>query len=208
MKSNKKLLLSVLVIAVTALVAGAATFAFFSARRTASTNKFAVGTLDLNVNSGGTDNEPFVLENLGENGNLSGSKSWTVKNTGTLPGRLLFRIQNLTNDENGCNDPETEAEPNCANDNLGELGALVTLNVSLDGTKEVSSTLATDQEKKIGQDWNALTPIILQPGEEKTLTLDWALDENAYGNEIQSDSVSFDANFRLIQQIAGPSPTN
>lgn len=208
MKSNKKLLISVLVIAVTTLVAGAATFAFFSARRTASTNKFAVGTLDLNVNSGGTDNEPFVIENMGENGNLSGSKSWTVKNTGTLPGRLLFRIQNLTNDENGCNDPEIEAEPNCANDNLGELGALITLHVSLDGTEQVSSTLATDQEAKIGQDWNALTPIILQPGEERTLTLNWALDENAYGNEIQSDSVSFDANFRLIQQIAGPSPTN
>ncbi len=208
MSAKKRILLSIAAIAITAGLVGAGTYAFFFARRIASTNKFAAGTLDLNVSSNGQTNEPFVLENMGEQGNLSGSKTWTIKNTGTLPGRLLFRIQNLHNYENGCNDPEKEAEPNCENDNEGELGPLITLHVKLDDNEVASSTLADDQVDQIGTQWNALDPIILQPGEERTITVNWALDENAYGNEVQSDSVTFDANFRLIQLIAGPTPTN
>ena len=208
MKNQRQMLVSVLIIGITAVIAVAATAAFFTARRTASQNRFETGTLDLNVQSNGQVNEPFVLENMGENGNLSGTKTWTVRNTGTLPGRLLFRIQGLENSENGCNDPETEAEPGCANDALGELGGLITLNVKLDGVTKVTSTLATNQVAKIGNDWNALPGIVIPASGEHTLTLDWSLDEDAYGNEIQSDSLSFDANFRLIQQIVGPTLAN
>jgi len=206
--STKKVLISILVLLGLGVGVAAGTYAYFTATRTTTANRFAAGTIDLNVLSNGAAAESFVLENLGENGNISGSKVWTVKNVGTLPARLLVRLKNVVNDENGCNDPETEAEPNCAADNLGELGAVVNANVSLDGTDVVSTTLATAQQGKVGTDWNALTPIIMQPGEERTVGMNWATDENAYGNEVQSDSVGFDIEFRLIQQISGPSPTN
>ena len=186
----------------------AATTAYFTAQRTASTNKFTAGTLDMNVQSNGTVNEPFVIENMGDNANISGTKTWTVKNTGTLPGRLLIRLQNVSNKENGCNDQEEAIEPACAADTEGELGGVINLNVALDGDDKVSSTLATANQSKIGEDWNALTPIVLAANEERTITAHWVTPETAYGNEIQSDSVDFDMNFRLIQLINGPTPVN
>jgi len=186
----------------------AATSAYFTAQKAVSTNKFTAGTLDMNVQSNGVVNEPFVIENLGDNANITGTKTWVVKNTGTLPGRLLVRLQNVVNKENGCNDPEKEAEPGCDADTEGELGGVVTLNVALDGTDKVSSTLATANQSKIGNDWNGITPVILQPNESREITVHWATPETAYGNEIQSDDVAFDLNFRLIQLINGPTPTN
>lgn len=210
MKNKKKLWLSiVLIVGVGAAVAGA-TWAYFTAQRTASENKFAMGTLDMTVTGDNNiANEPFVIENIGENGNISGSKTYTVRNTGTLPGRLLLRLTGVSNEENGCNDQEKDTEPTCETDNLGEMGGVVTLKVSLDGTDKVSSTLATDQQNKIGNDWNALDPIITIPaGGQKTVRLYWDTPETAYGNEIQSDSVKFNAVFRLVQLINGPTPTN
>ena len=188
---------------------GGAAFAYFTAQRTTSANKFTAGTLDLDVSANGNKLEPFVVENMGQNANISGSKTWKVKNTGTLPGKLLIRLQNVSNKENGCNDQEKVADPNCEELNKqGDLGNVVNLKISLDGSDVVASTLATDQQSKIGNDWNALTPVVMQPNEERTIIAHWATDETQYGNEIQSDSVDFDVNFRLIQLINGPTPVN
>jgi len=166
----------------------------------------------LNVQSNGIVNEPFVIVNMGDNANISGTKTWTVKNTGSLPGRLLVRLQNVVNKENDCNDQEAATEPTCADDTEGELGGVINLNVALDGVDKVSSTLATIDQSKIGKDWNALAPIILQPkgttGDTTTITAHWATPESAYGNEIQSDSLEYDMQFRLIQLVNGPTPVN
>jgi len=205
---KKKIWLSIGLVILVAGGAITATAAYFTAQRTASTNKFTAGTLDMNVQSNGVVNEPFVIENMGDNANISGTKTWTVKNTGTLPGRLLVRLQTVVNKENGCNDQEKAAEPACEADTEGELGGVVTLKVGLDGVDKVSSTLATANQSKIGNDWSALEPIVLQPNESRTVTTHWATAENAYGNEIQSDNLEFDLNFRLIQLISGPTPTN
>lgn len=199
-------------IALIILVAGlsvAGTYAYFTATRTTSANTFAAGTLDLDVASNGNKLEPFVIENLGANANISGTKSWTIKNTGTLPGRLLVRLQNVVNTENGCNDQEKAADPTCDTPGKqGDLGNAITLKVALDGEDKVSSTLATDQLTKIGTDWATLSQIVLQSGEERTITTHWAADENSYGNEIQGDAIQFDMNFRLIQLINGEAPSN
>lgn len=206
--NSKKVWLSVGVVIIVAVGAIAATAAYFTAQRTASTNKFTAGTLDMNVQSDSVVNKPFVIENMGENANIDGTQTWTIKNTGTLPGRLLVRIKDLVNKENGCNDQETATEPACASDTQGELGGVITLNVALDGVDKVSSTLATVNQSKVGNDWSGLAPIVLQPNESRTITAHWATPETVYGNEIQSDSLEFDMNFRLIQLINGPTPAN
>lgn len=205
---NKKLLLSIVLVGVVITAAGVGAYAFFTAQRTTSANKFTQGTLDLDVTANGNKLEPFVIENMGNNANIDGTKTWKVKNTGTLPGRLLVRLQNVSNKENGCNDQEKSAEPGCEQNNEGELGADINLKVGIDGVDKVESTLATVNQSKIGNDWNALTPIIMQPNEERNITAHWATDETQYGNEVQSDSVDFDVNFRLIQLINGPTPAN
>ncbi|OGK45011.1 hypothetical protein A2957_01110 [Candidatus Roizmanbacteria bacterium RIFCSPLOWO2_01_FULL_38_11] len=209
MKVNRRLLTSVVIVGITAIAAIAGTAAYFTSTRTAQSNKFETGTIDLDVKSGGVVNQPFVLENLGDDANISGTKTYTIKNTGTLPGRLMLRLQNVANLENGCNDPETADEPNCANDTEGELGALINLQIARDGTNVVNSTLATANVGKVGNDWAGLTPIILQPDETTDVTLSWNLGRDEYGNNVQSDSVGFDANFRLIQKLStGPTPSN
>ena len=208
MDSKKKFYLSLAIVVVTLGTAVAGTFAYLSAQRTVKASKFTSGTLDMDVSSNGNKLEPFVIENMGENGNISGTKTWTVKNTGSLPGKLLVRLQNVSNKDNGCNDQEKEAEPACESDNIGELGNVINLKVALDGAEKVNSLLANANQDEIGQKWNALTPIIVNAGESKTITASWAADENSYGNEVQSDSVDFDVNFRMTQLINGPTPTN
>jgi len=206
---NKKVLYSIAMIGVVAALAAGGTYAYFTATRTTSANRFAAGTLDLDVAANGNKLEPFVIENMGDNANISGTKTWTIKNTGSLPGRLLVRLQNVVNTENGCNDQEKTADPTCEEvGKQGNLGGVITLKVALDDVDKVESTLATDQQTKIGTDWSALPAIVLQPNEERTVTAHWAADEATYGNEIQSDDTQFDVNFRLIQLINGQAPSN
>ncbi len=208
MQKQKRFFLGVLILAVVSTAAIAGTIAFFVARRTVTTSRFTTGTLDMDVSANGNALEPFVIDNIGANGDINGTKTWTVRNTGTLPGRLLVRLQNVVNQDNGCNDQEKLTEPNCEADNDGEMGGVITAKVALDGVDQVESTLATADQPTIGLAWSALTPVILGAGEEKTITIHWATGEDEYGNEIQSDSIEFDVDFRLIQLISGPSPTN
>jgi|GEM_PF-255924 len=210
MKIMKKQWISIALITLVSTAGLAGTWAFFTATRTTSDNTFTAGTLDLSVTGDNNiANEPFVIENIGATGNIDGTKTWTIENTGSLPGKLLARITNLANQENGCNDQEKGTELGCDADAEGELGGVVTLNVALNGTDVVSSTLASDQVLKIGDDWNnTMAPVILQAGDTVTVTLHWATGENDYGNEIQSDSLSFDTVFQLIQIIDGPTPAN
>lgn len=206
---NKKVWYSIIMIGVVVALAVGGTYAYLTASRTTSANRFAAGTLDLDVAANGNKLEPFVIENMGNNANISGTKTWTIKNTGSLPGRLLLRLQNVVNNENGCNDQEKVADPTCDTPGKqGDLGKAVTLKIALDGVDQASSTLATDQQAKMGTDWTALPQIVLQPNEERTITAHWVADENSYGNEIQSDDTQFDVNFRLIQLINGETPNN
>lgn len=206
---KKKVWLSFALILVVGGGALVATYAYFTAQRTTSANKFTTGTLDLDVESNGTKVEPFVIENLGAEGDISGSKTWNVKNTGTLPGRFLLRLQNVNNEENGCNDQEKAVEPNCDQPgDLGDLGGVINLKVALDGVDQVQSTLTDANASAIGAAWANLPTLIIQPNETHTITAYWAAGENDYGNEVQSDSVQFDMNFRLIQKINGPPPAN
>lgn len=210
MKYLKKPWISILLILGAATAAGIGSFAYFSATRTAENNTFTAGTLDLSVTGPSSiANEPFVIENMGANANLNGSQTWTIENTASLPGKLLVRIVDLENFENGCNDQEESVEPSCALDNNGEFGGVINAVIALDGIDQVSSTLAQADMLKMGDDWNDLVlPVIMNPGDTRTITFHWATDENAYGNEIQSDSVRFDLVFQLIQEIDGPTPAN
>lgn len=175
------------------------TYAYFTAQRTASTNTFATGTLDLDISSGGSVNASLVVENLGISSNIQGNKSWTVKNSGSLPGRLLIKMQNVLNKENGCNDQEKQAEANCEGDDIGELGNVVDMKFVVDGSDAISSKITNAGIQEFTEKWNTLSPIILQAGETKNIDVYWEARGENYGNEIQSDSLNFDLNFGLVQ---------
>lgn len=182
----------------------AVTRAFFTNTETSTGNVFTVGTLDLQVGgANGTNVEPFVIENIGATGNISGTKVWTVNNTGTLPGRIYFRLENVLNYENGCNEPEALVDVTCLDPGPGEgeLGNVVTIHAYLDGVEKASSTLASANQAVIGNTWSSLPSMIIPAGGSTQIMLDWATDQGDYGNEIQSDSITFDVGFDLVQII-------
>lgn len=207
MKKNVWYSISLIIIVATSATIG--TYAYFTAERTTSASKFVAGTMDLDVSSNGNRLEPFVIENIGNSSTISGSKTWTIKNTGSLPGRLLVSLQNLSNLENGCNDQEKKADPTCEDPSKkGNLGDVIVLKMSVDNKEMASSTLSSASSDRLKSEWEGLDPIILQAGEEKQITAYWEADGSSYGNEIQSDSVQFDVNFRLVQTVNNSSQNN
>ena len=121
----KKFILSALSIILAIGMAGAGAFAYFSDVETSEDNTFTAGTLDLQV---GGDNPVahFEVDNLAPG--WQESYSWTLKNVGSIPGYFSVEFSSITNNDNLCNDPETEAEVNeygvaSPGPGEGELGA-------------------------------------------------------------------------------------
>ncbi len=113
---NTKILMSVLVIGLTAMaVGGAMTGAWFSDTATSTSNSFAAGTLDLKL---ANDGEPpytdsvtgtFSADNMAPDGSETTGKVW-LKNTGNVPADHV-RITNVVNtpSDNGINSGECNA---------------------------------------------------------------------------------------------------
>ena len=194
MNKKQSVVTSLVVIIASVLVTAVGVGAFFNAEKTISTNKFAAGILDLDVTASDNINQPISIDNVGGSGEIGGSRMWKIRNIGTLPGKLIFNLQNINNQENGCNAPEIEAEPNCETDSVGELGKVIIVKALIGETQVAQSTLEN------GHDFVYDKELILQPKEEKELTIDWGENPVGYGNEVQSDTVSFDMVFRLEQQ--------
>lgn len=142
----------------------------------------------------------YWLDNLGANANFSGRKTWLVRNNQNESGRLLLGLSDLVNLENGCNDQEKSADSNCQKlKDKGELGGKIKLVIALDGIDKVNSFLLESQQGKISKDWNKLPAVIIRPYQSRLVTAYWSVGENDYGNEIQSDSVEFNLNFRMVK---------
>jgi hypothetical protein len=197
----KKILYSLIVIGLISSVSFFITRAYFSDKKTALGNTFSVGTLNLQVGDSNSSNaEPFSISAIGT-GATGGTKVWDVKNTGSLPGQFFVTFDNLNNYENGCNDAEKTVDTTCGDPGIheGELGKYIHAIFYLNDVKKVDTLLTEDAAAHITNLWTALNPaLVLEPGETQRLRLDWQLDPN-YGNEIQSDSLTFDLNFNLKQ---------
>lgn len=199
---KRKVLLSLAIIAAVSSITFAVTRAFFRDTETSTGNSFTVGTLDLAVdNSNGANFEPFIIEGIGASGNIEGGKTWTVKNVGSLPGKLFFSVANINNLENGCNEPEAEVDTTCGvpGDGEGDFGAIVSAKISIDSVEKYSANLLEDQSISFSDQWNALESLIIEPGSQVEVAMDWYAPKDSYGNEIQGDSLTFDVAFDLEQ---------
>lgn len=199
---KKKILLSMILIS--AVIGGTflVTRAFFTDTETSAGNQFTVGTLDLDVGgANGTNVEPFVVTNIGQEGDIAGSKTWTVNNTGSLPGRLYFRLEDVVNQELGCNEPEAIVDTTCANPGPqeGELGNKIVANVYLDNNLVHSGNLTATSQADYTSAWTALPSVVIPAGGNVQVKMDWSADQADYGNEIQGDSLSFNVGFDLQQ---------
>jgi len=116
---SKKILFSLMAIILAVGLVGAGAFAYFSDTETSTGNTFTAGTLDLLVTTSGACsdvgkitvneqgdglNDSVVFANLAPGD--SGSITWTITNTGTLPGMVMIH-RTLSNDVDGV---DTEPE--------------------------------------------------------------------------------------------------
>jgi len=81
---NKKILASILVIGILALAMGYGTYSYFSDTKTSTSNTFTAGTLKLDSDGFATFDLGAIVGNMAP-GDLSGTASITIKNTGSLP---------------------------------------------------------------------------------------------------------------------------
>ncbi|MBU0978246.1 MAG: TasA family protein [Patescibacteria group bacterium] len=207
----KKLLLGLLVLALGAMTIRNLTSALFTDTERTEDSTFTAGTLNINVDENdGTVFDNIVVSNIGVDGTVSGGKTWTINNTGSVPGNLQMQMMSVVNNENGCNEPEALVDGTCADPgpDQGELGGVVATVVILDDDATgpnapatvVTSTLATADAGSYLSQWNSNAGIVTIPaGGSLTVTMNWSNNPASYGNEIQSDSLSFDVQFDVVQ---------
>ena len=193
---NKKMLLSLLVIGVVSVSAGAGTWAYFSDTETSTDNTFTAGTLDLELD-GADGITGFGITDVAP-GDSGEATSIVVSNAGSIDGDLTVSISDVDDEENGEeNDAEAEDDDTSSNDGyaandgsaIGDLSYEITLTVS-DGTTTYVGNLNT-LTNLVDMDFGSI-------GADKTITVSYAVDTDA-DNQIQGDSVSFDIDFSLDQ---------
>ena len=90
---NRKILLSVLAIAVTVALAGIATYALFNSTVSSTGNQFVAGTMNLTVN-GATQLDQLNFANLTPG--WTQTKTYLLHNNGNVQGRGQVFLQNFS----------------------------------------------------------------------------------------------------------------
>jgi predicted ribosomally synthesized peptide with SipW-like signal peptide len=205
-------------IALVALFIGGGTYAYFSDTETSEGNVFSAGTLNLTVESDGT--LPFAFDNLkpGDMGVLA--DPWRINNTGTIAGNLTITCGKIINNENGLTEPE-ESVDSTGGVLEGELGVNLTVafwvDSNADNTWNAGDYCLYANGDKV--DYNsgdalpddAFTPLneysekswanlaTIAAGETAgTFHVEYDLPWET-GNEVQSDTCTFDLIFKLEQ---------
>ena len=195
---------------------GAGAFAYFSDTETSTGNTFTAGTLDLvvvttgacsdvgkiTVNEQGDGlNDSVVFANLAPGD--SGSITWTITNTGSLPGDVMIH-RTMTNDVDGVNtEPEMAIEPGATASTPGELDDNMWLSstVTIDGTTTFTPTPYENWmwlEGTYGPDQFDNLPKPLPAGSVLVVTYNWSIDSGV-GNIIQGDTFTLNLEMTLSQ---------
>lgn len=206
----KKLLgLTVAALMVMALVGGG-TWAYFSDTESSAGNTFAAGTLNLKVSADDPLTEHFSVSDLKPG--QSGSNDWVLKNDGSVAGSLDITFTNITDAENGVNEPEDA--------DAGEDGTVGSPGTDGELAEKLSLTIYIDEDNSDG--YNTGDTLVYQgyvkgvtnlAGEKlanyamsanygsagnKAFRIEWSVASNVT-NLIQSDGAGFDIEFELLQ---------
>jgi predicted ribosomally synthesized peptide with SipW-like signal peptide len=216
---DKKILASMLIVAVVSTLLGAGTVAYFSDRETSKGNTFTVSTKspDLivwwpvppyNVPTTRYDDEIgkplptlFNIDDL-QPGD-SGETICHVNNIGDVDGILYFNIINVDNKENTCIDPEQKAgdDPTSTKGELGEY-LLITVLYGDEKPGSIYYTAIDDVPLNNLEDNPQLLGELVHEGpgrDGKDIIIQWRLPTSTT-NIVQSDTVTFDIVFILNQK--------
>jgi len=217
---NKKILISLSTIAAVAAIAIGGTVAYFSDTETSTGNTFSAGTLNLQVGKDDPTSVKIELSNM-KPGDKSNAATWLVKNTGSIAGKLTVGVGAITNNENGCIEPEGDDSCNTTNGELGaNLKVAFWMDVDKDGSWSSGDYYLTSGGNKIpwatgettlppaaydilnnygSKTWTYVQENIAGSSEAGNFRVEYDLPDGT-GNIIQSDSSVFDITFTLNQQ--------
>jgi predicted ribosomally synthesized peptide with SipW-like signal peptide len=207
---KRSILLSLLVIGAAAALLGAGSLALFNDSETSKDNTAQAGTLDLEVQS----ENPLVSALVGGD-NLKPSDTGEVTielhNVGSMDGQAKIHVANLADDDNGCNEPELEAEEaaygvgkaTCGADPDGELslhlGVVVWRDLDCNNVLDAGEDVYFDGKLHLLES-NWYDVGTLKPSVPKCVGFKWHVqDPEPDANIIQSDSSTFDIEFTLTQ---------
>jgi len=215
---DKKILASMLIVAVASMLLGAGTIAYFSDKETSKGNTFTVSTAspDLilqwpvppyNKPERTYDDETGrPLPTLFDVGDIesgdSGETIVHVNNYGDVDGILYFNIINIVNDENTCIDPEQKLGDDSTK---GELGAYLLITVLYGDDKWPRSAYYTAIDdvplNNLEDDPQLLGELVYegQGLDGKDIIIQWTLPASTT-SIVQTDKVTFDIVFILQQK--------
>ena len=219
---NRKILLGMMMIGLVAALAGAGMYAYFNDTETVGENVITAGTLDLEVSG-----DPVTITVSDIAPGWEGGYRWTLKNVGSISGKVSVEFSAITNLDNVQTEPEliAEAQPwhvirsTLGDPDNGELGEYLstTGGYYYPGWNEFITARNTGPPNSYGiQGLNSLggntydTGVTLGAGEEMGFGLVLVLREDLRAwdgfaqhdiddNVIQGDSVEFDIIFHLAQ---------
>ncbi|MDH5771105.1 MAG: CalY family protein [Candidatus Bathyarchaeota archaeon] len=217
---DKKILASMLIIAVASMLLGAGTVAYFSDKETSKGNTFTVSSASpnlivwwpvppYNIEATKYDDETGKpLPTLFDVGDIkpgdSGETIVHVNNIGDVNGILYFNIINVVNDENTCIDPEQKAGDDPVSTE-GELGAylLITVLYGDEGWPRSAYYKAIDDMPLNNLEDNPqLVGELVYEGQGldgKDIIIQWTLPASTT-SIVQTDKVTFDIVFILQQK--------
>jgi predicted ribosomally synthesized peptide with SipW-like signal peptide len=196
----KRIILSLGVIAIVAIVAVGATRAYFSDTETSTGNTFTAGTLDLTVNgNNGVNTVLFTSANLKPGSQPTGK--YTLRNAGSVAGFIDIENISFVSSENTRIEPEIEAGD--LTDDEGELDDVLNVRMFLDynGDGYISTgdvVFYNGLVKNLPTHFELNEPIPADTGIDfVTEVYDWW--NTSTDNQAQSDSLVINATFELGQ---------
>jgi len=202
----KKILISLMTIALVSALIGGGVFAYFSDVETSTGNVFTAGTLDLNLDGGNTNVVKFTVSNVKPGD--SGGGTWTVTNVGSIVGYLDLESIGVTEAIGTTTDPELADEPTGLD--TTQLGNYLLVHMFIDannngswdaGETDIFGTNAVPAAINTIAGSYALDLSLAASGGTNYITLLWSVATST-DNRIQGDSVTLDMTFELQQQAA------
>lgn len=224
---------SLLVIGVVGAFATGSTMALFNDTEVSDDNVFAAGELDLQIDHDETYNGEYLEESsfpLVDNPNafftLDDVKPGDTSNSTISlhlednPGYIWMQLNQTSDAENGCTEPEEEVDTSCADpgEGLGELDdelEMVLWYDDGDGVRQGSETIIANGTASevlnspvaLDSDVSSSEQTPFDPSNTRYIGVEWNLPRET-GNVVQSDSFSFDAVFFTEQARHNDNPDN
>jgi len=201
----KRILVSLMAIALVSALIGGGIYAYFSDIETSAGNVFTAGTLDLNLDGGNTNVVKFTVDDVKPGAN--GGGTWTVANVGNMDGYLDLESIGVSEAIGTTTDPELADE---GGPDTTQLGNYLMVHMFIDannngswdsGEMDIFGTNASPAAINTILGNYALDLSLAANGGTNYITLLWSVGTTV-DNSIQGDSVTLDITFELQQRAA------